>query len=352
VFDLSGESKNTWRHFITEFCNRLMELRPAVQRHIFLEEAPEFIPQRPMGEQKRSLAAVDSLTRLGRNRGYGATIISQRFATVNKDVLTQCENIIALRSIGLQDRRAAEDWIAECVGQSESAKKAEKFLESLTGLPDGQGWFWSPQWLKEFAQIRLRRRKTYHPGETRAVGQTPKQVQLSDVREFVERFGQVLAKAREKPKLKVSKSGAVSQAPISEILSPMADYERFRDEGQQLRSQNAELHRRIGAAEAALNAVRSVMEPQYRAMQKLFSELDAVVTSNDFAAYEPWKQKLGGACSRMIEALAQRGELTRIQLATLTSQSPRSGSFATNLARLNTNGLIEKNGDKIRLRPL
>src|SRR6267142_4464131 len=56
VIDMSNESKNTVRHFVTEFCDRLMELRPDVPRHIFLEEAPELVPQRPMGEQKRSRA--------------------------------------------------------------------------------------------------------------------------------------------------------------------------------------------------------------------------------------------------------------------------------------------------------
>src|SRR6266850_3159093 len=69
VIDLSRESKTTWRKFVADFCDRMMELRPEIPRHVFLEEAPEFIPQRPMGEQKRSLAAVDRITRLGRNNG-------------------------------------------------------------------------------------------------------------------------------------------------------------------------------------------------------------------------------------------------------------------------------------------
>jgi hypothetical protein len=89
-------------------------------------------------------------------------------------------------------------------------------------------------------------------------------------------------------------------------------------------------------------------------MQKLFGDLETSGSGAavDGSAYEAWKQKLGGACGRMIDALLQRSELTRMQLATLTNQSPKSGSFATNLARLNTNGLIEKDGDKIKLRPM
>ena len=166
VVDMSGESKNTVRYFVSEFCDRLMELRPQIPRHIFFEEAPELVPQKPMGEQKRSLAAVDRLIRLGRNQGYGATLISQRYATIQKDVLTQCESLLAGRMIGKTDRVASEEWIGEVASALFSNRKADKFVESLAGLDSGHGWFLSPQWDNRFVEVKIRRRKTYHPGET------------------------------------------------------------------------------------------------------------------------------------------------------------------------------------------
>ncbi|MBV9180212.1 MAG: ATP-binding protein [Acidobacteria bacterium] len=199
VIDMSSESKNTVRHFVAEFCDRLMELRPDTPRHVFIEEAPELVPQKPMGEQKRSLAAVDRLVRLGRNRGYGATLISQRTATIQKDVLTQCENLLAGRSIGKPDRTAMKEWIAEVVGVP-APTDADRFVGSLAGLPSGTGWFWSPQWLNIFKQVEIRRRKTYHPGETRTIGERVKQVRLLDVRDFVERFREVLSTPAEQRK--------------------------------------------------------------------------------------------------------------------------------------------------------
>src|SRR5207247_10332 len=105
VVDVSQESKTTWRGFVADFCDRLMELEARSPRHVFIEEGPEFVPQRPVAEQKRSKAAVDRVIRLGRNAGYGCTILTQRFATVDKDVLTQCENVLALRSVGKPDRK-------------------------------------------------------------------------------------------------------------------------------------------------------------------------------------------------------------------------------------------------------
>jgi len=345
VIDMSSESKNAVRKFVTDFCDRMMELNPSGTRHIFLEEAPELVPQRPMGEQKRSLAAVDRLGRLGRNKGYGMTLISQRFATINKDILTQCENLIALRCIGKNDRDAAADWIAEVVHETESKKAAEKFVDSLTRLENGQAWFWSPQWMKEFTQIQFRRRKTFHPGETRTVGQAATQVQLSNVREFVERFEKSLRKT----------SPAISRATTTSssnlISAPHPDISELSN----LRGENAQLRQQLAATKAVISNLQKHLEPEYKAMQALFGELQTISSNGSHAnaeVWEPWKQKLGGRMAQMIDALLQRGELTRTQLATLTGQSPNSGSYANNLSKLNSNGLLEKNGDKMRLRAL
>jgi len=348
VLDLKSESKNVVRYFVTEFCDRLMELNPRVPRHIFLEEAPELVPQKPMGEQKRSLAAIDRLIRLGRNQGYGATLISQRYATVNKDVLTQCESLLAGRMIGKTDRIAAEEWIGEVASALFSNRKADKFVENLAGLDSGHGWFLSPQWQNIFVEIQIRRRKTFHPGETRTVGQAPKQVQLSDVREFVERFGKVLQRPHPAAPKNQSRVNLVPEVTEDSMLA-------VNSQETVLRSQVAELSQRLGSANAVIANLRKQLEPQYRALQALFGDMEKVSGNGSVANrsdWEPWIQKLSGRCGKMIEALLNRGQLTRTQLATITEQSANSGSFATNLARLNTNGLIEKEGDKIRLRQL
>jgi hypothetical protein len=235
VIDMSSESKTTVRHFVADFCDRLMELRPEVPRHIFIEEAPELVPQKPMGEQKRSLAAVDRLIRLGRNRGYGATLISQRTATIQKDVLTQCENLLAGRSIGKPDRVAMQDWIGEVVGVP-SPTDANKFLGSLSGLASGTGWFWSPQWLDIFKQVKIRRRKSYHPGETRTIGQAVKQVQLSNVSEFVERFGKLLQpEAKPVRKSKIEDEDAMYKEKLEAAEETIRE---LRDEIRQLRAEH------------------------------------------------------------------------------------------------------------------
>lgn len=336
VVDMSNESKNTVRYFVAEFCDRLMELRPQVPRHIFLEEAPELVPQRPMGEQKRSLAAVDRLIRLGRNQGYGATLISQRYATIQKDVLTQCESLIAGRMIGKTDRVASEEWIGEVASALFSNRKADKFVDQLAGLAPGHGWFLSPQWDERFVEVQVRRRKTYHPGETRSVGQAPQQVQLSDVREFVERFGKVL------------------RAPTIKRQAVAALGELDRNlESERLRGQVAELSQKLGQANAIIANLKKQLEPEYRAYQALFGDLEKIAGNGfnaDSGAWDTWKDKLGAGPAKIISLLIERGPCTKIQLKTLAGYSRRS--MDNYFSALNSNQLIEKEGDKVKLRSI
>lgn len=348
VIDMSGESKNTVRKFVTDFCDRLMDLNPSGTRHIFLEEAPELVPQKPMGEQKRSLAAVDRLVRLGRNKGYGCTLISQRFATINKDVLTQCENLIALRCIGKHDRDAAADWIGEVVHDTESGQKAEKFMESLTELENGDAWFWSPQWLKEFIHVHFRTRNSFHPGETRSVGQSAKQVEMVGVSEFVDSFKRTLKRETQLTRHKTDRTND------GRLLQPARLPRDPQDEREitALRSENALLRQRLAVSESVVASIRKHLEPEFKVMQALFADLSTVSVNGpqhaDREAWEVWKQKLGKGPAKIIDLLLERGECTRVQLKTLAGYSERS---MTNIvSALNARDLIQKEGDKIRLR--
>lgn len=362
VLDMHQESKTTWRSFVTDFCTRLLQLQAATPRHVFIEEAPEFVPQRGMPEQRRCKAAVDGVVRGGRNLGYGATILTQRFSTVDKDILTQCENILALRSVGKPDRKAVREWIAECVEPEPDDPQIEEFLGSLPRLPDGEGWLWSPQWLKSFDRVKVRERKTYHPGRTRSVSEKPQIVTLSDARDFVDRFRQVLAK---QPKVRGKnladryEAAEARATKVIERVAPVAAVkvrlDEVESEATQLRGQNADLHRQLGAAKSTLTAVRQVLEPQYRAMQRLFAEIeqtDGNGTGLDRSVYEPWLTKLRHAGARKIlEVLLGRGgEASRSQIGTLARISSKSSYLRDGISVLFRNGLVEKRGDMVVLK--
>jgi uncharacterized protein len=361
VIDVSRESKHTWRQFLTEFCLQLMDLNPESPRHLFIEEAPEFVPQRTkVMLTAQCKEAIERLVRLGRNRGYGCTLISQRPATVDKDVLSQCENLLVLRTTGPHDRKALLEWI-----QAKATERgAEKFLSDLAGLPNGHAWFWSPQWLNAFERVRIRERLTFHPGATRTVGTTPKAVALADVGEFVERLRRQLTKRQVAAPAAEFSRKPFAQQTASNSPKPPFDFVQGAEDLSSARSLalSAEIEslktqlgfERSGRAEAEkrLAIVRDNLRPQYDALRGLFEHLGTTKASGvERSAYEPWLAKAGRAgCRRLLETLLERPELSKPQLGTLGGVSYKSSTFRAYLSWLKRNGLIETEGETVRLR--
>lgn len=108
VIDLSMFRKAEQGRFMTAFAETLYHKNRA-PLHLILDEADLFAPQRPMKGQERLLGAFEDIVRRGRARGLGITLITQRAAVINKDVLTQVEVLITLRTISPQDRAATDE---------------------------------------------------------------------------------------------------------------------------------------------------------------------------------------------------------------------------------------------------
>ena len=145
VLDLSHFRKKGQTRFITDFLERLYH-RNRDPLHLVLDEADAFAPQRPYAGQERLLGAVEDVVRRGRARGLGCTMITQRPAVLNKDVLTQAEVLIALRTVSRWDIDAIDAWVK--VHGPE--KQRRQLLEALPALPVGTAWIWSPGWLGVF----------------------------------------------------------------------------------------------------------------------------------------------------------------------------------------------------------
>jgi hypothetical protein len=165
VLDLSLFRKGEQTRFMTDFSERLYHKnrRPL---HLLLDEADAFAPQKPMRGQERMLGAVEDLVRRGRARGIGLTLVTQRSAVLNKDVLTQVEVMVALRTISPQDLKAMEAWITV----HGTPEQQQEMMESLPSLPVGTAWFWSPGWLDVFQRVKVRKRETFDSSATPKVG--------------------------------------------------------------------------------------------------------------------------------------------------------------------------------------
>ena len=165
VLDLTMfDSESAKKQFLLDFARRLYRQNEQ-PLHLFLEEADDYIPQRPMGDEAHLLRAWENIVRRGRARGLGMTVITQRSASLNKNVLTQVQTLIAMRTTGPQDRKAIEEWV-KYHGQS------REILESLPGLRDGEAWVWSPDFLRTTVRVRFRQRSTFDSGATPKAGVT------------------------------------------------------------------------------------------------------------------------------------------------------------------------------------
>lgn len=182
ILDVSEfDSDAQQMRFLTDFAKRLFRLhgKEPQPRMIFLEEADEFIPQTVRADQAPCVGAWSKLVKQGGQRGLGVTIISQRSAVVNKNCLSQCDTLVALRTTGSLDRKAISDWVSY-------HQVAQELVASLPGLDDGEAWVVSPHWLGKNGQPatqrkRFRRRETFDSGATPEVGKIRRPASLADI---------------------------------------------------------------------------------------------------------------------------------------------------------------------------
>ena len=130
-------SKADWRR-VVQRCFRTMLYENKGVRHIFLEEAVEFVPQKVMDGE--TYAEVEKLVRMGGNASLGITLIGQRSQEVNKSVLDLCENIILMRQRGAH----AIDAVSKMV-EKLSPDEAKAVNASLSKFGAGDCWVMSSE---------------------------------------------------------------------------------------------------------------------------------------------------------------------------------------------------------------
>lgn len=160
------------REFATDFAERLYrrKAQPGLDfpLHLLVDEADRFTPQRvPSGDQ-RMLGAFEALVRRGGLRGIGTTLISQRAAVVNKNVLEQLDVLIVLRTVGPNDRAAVEDYVKA----HGTLEQRQELMGSLASLELGEAWIWEPGADPPlFERIRVRERRTFNSSATPKIGE-------------------------------------------------------------------------------------------------------------------------------------------------------------------------------------
>jgi uncharacterized protein DUF87 len=245
--------------FVYDFALRLYQTAKGVPIHLFIDEADQFAPQQPMRDEARMLGLVMRLIKQGRTAGIGVTLITQRPATLSKSAMTQCETLIAMRTIGLQDRKAVEEWVK---AWSKTKEQHDETMMMLPTFKAGQGLVWSPAWLELYEVVQFRPAETFDSRKTPKVGEH-----------------------RIEPKI----LAPVDLKLLSEKMA--ATIERVKaDDPRELRKQIAELKKQLSTKvpapvdksvieRAVANAVAAAKRPLRQFLKNIRSDLDSIDNS-------------------------------------------------------------------------
>lgn len=208
LLDLSQFRKHEVATFMTAFLENLYRLKAKEQYRtpvmLVVDEADAIAPQKPQKGEERMLGAIEDIVRRGGQRGIGCTLVTQRSAVLNKNVLTQAQMLVVLRTIAPQDIAAMKAWI-DVHGTDEQGKE---MISSLPSLPIGDAYFWSPGWPDDegiFKRVHVSPITTFDSGATPKPGEkkiVPKNLADVDLDALKEQMAATIEKAKsEDPKL-------------------------------------------------------------------------------------------------------------------------------------------------------
>lgn len=364
ILSLRHLRKGEQRRFVADFAEQLYQKKGETGLNtpllVIFDEASSFVPQSFSGDSARMVGAVEDLVRRGRASGLGVMLIDQRAASVNKDVLTQLELLIAHRHTSPQDRKALQLWVQA----HDSGDQEKEFMDTLASLPLGEAWFWSPSWLDLFKRVKVRARETFDSSATPELGKEPpkpRELASVDLEALREQMGAALeeAKANDPRELRdqiADLKKQLAQRPtetrvetkIERVEVPvLADGEadRLEEQAHDLKAMAKDLHNLGDEILSKINALSIVKsgapEPPQIAAPKA-AKPKAVARP----AAPPMSVKLNAPQQRILNALATFEELgqrdfSRSNVAVWARYSPKSSGYGNNLGALKTEGLLD-----------
>jgi len=327
VISTFGLPKVAQRHLIAEFADEILNINNT-PRHIFIEEAHEYVPQRVFGAMGKTFNAVSNLVVMGRNRGIGVTLLNQRAATVNKDVLTQIDTLIAMRSVGPQDRKALREWVEYHTAEGDF----EKFINSLPSLPTGEGWLWSPEFLGKFEKIKIRKRNTFHPDREKIGSKfIMPQLEQIDIQGFIERFNKTVSIPPKKGTRTLHKQEIIPPPEIesSVLITLRNEYES------KLLQKDLEIRKR----DEIIEQIKRIIG----------GSSIATITSIGSSKYDALIENLPAYEKAIMLAISQHPHIpfTRSQLAIKSKKSYTSSAYLAAIRKLLKLGMLKKQGTDI-----
>lgn len=360
VLDLGDFSRNDQARFMTDFAEELYR-KNREPLHLVLDEADAFCPQNPLPESRRMLGAVEKIVRRGRARGLGVTLITQRAAVLNKNVLTQTEILVTLQITGPQDRKAIQEWISAYGDEADG----RLLMSTLAQLPIGTAWFWSPSWLKEFRKVEIRKKHTFDSSATPKIGETqtrPIAYAKVDIDGLREQMAALIEHAAEddpavlRKRIKALEKQLESRQPAEvrevQVSIPVVDADLV----EEMKSAAELWSNRVGDLEKILAEARKISQELFSTANRVLGSGWRPVEDAKAPTPTPVREKpdstprgdttISTPQQNILMSLADFGllglqEVQRSILAVYAGQSPTSSGYGNNLGKLRTLGLID-----------
>ena len=138
VIKLAGLPLLSQQELIADYCEALLEAHLGKGIHTVIEECQDFIPQmgRPI-----SFDPIVRLCKLGRALGYGATLVSQRPAGVNKEALSQASIYLVHNVINNRDLKALDEQLSFGTDK----KVVKRLLNGIAAARKGECVAYAPE---------------------------------------------------------------------------------------------------------------------------------------------------------------------------------------------------------------
>jgi len=142
--------------------------------HLVVDEADTFAPQKPIGPLEATLVArFASIAKRGRIKGIRPWLITQRPASLSKEVLSQVDALISFNLIAPQDRAAVLGWLG-------TDKRSADLVDALPKLQRGEAAIYWPNG-DRMSRHHFPLAKTFDSGRTPERGETIAAVRLKPI---------------------------------------------------------------------------------------------------------------------------------------------------------------------------
>lgn len=348
-------SKADWKKIVEQSIRLLLyENKSHGLRHIFIEEASEFVPQMVRPDDGKVYAEIEKLARMGGNASLGYTLINQRAEQVNKAVLELCDCLFLHRQKGRHSITALGKWL-----DAADATNTKEILNSLPSLAQGECWVWL-QGSHEPVRIKMPEKKTVHPDRRNPLASSGG-VQV-DVSSFVKRLNKtLLTNQAQTAMLKIQKAIVEKTPPGKSVV----DFEKIVDmEAQekinQLTEENNSLKGKLAVeitlrkgAEKRLETVKALLKPQFDQLSKVFSNIKEEHSNGvDRGKYQIWLDKFEAKHKLMLELIIEHKKLDRRKWCLLAGINYTSDWFDKGVRKMKQLQLVDKQGNDFVLQEI